>query len=71
MCACVFTEGEAKGMYRHDGSGGGEGEGEVQRLTAISPNHLDVRDTVSAESGSTIKQKHTRTHMCLPPGSLW
>lgn len=27
MCACVFIEGEVKGMYRHDGVGGGGGEG--------------------------------------------
>lgn len=63
MCACVFTEGEMKAMYRHGD--------EEQRLTAISPNHLDVRDTVSAEWLHHQTNTHTHTHMCLPPGPLW
>lgn len=62
MCACVFTEGEVKGMYRHGD--------EEQWLTAISPNHLDVRDTYCKRRVAPLSNKHTRihTHMCLPPG---
>lgn len=63
MCACVFTEGEVKGMYRHGD--------EEQRLTAISPNHLDVRDTVSEEWLHYQTNTRIHTHMCLPPGPLW
>lgn len=63
MCACVFTEGEVKGMYRHGD--------EEQRLTAISPNHLDVRDTVSTEWPRYQTNTHAYTHICLPPRPLW
>lgn len=54
MCTCVFTEGKAKRMYRHGD--------EEQRLTAISPNHLDVRDTVSAEWLNYQTNTHAYTH---------
>lgn len=61
MCACVFTEGEVKWMYRHGD--------EEQRRTAISPNHLDVRDTVSAECLNDQTNTHAYTHICVcPPG---
>lgn len=48
-----------KGMYRH----GVEG----QRLTAISPNHLDVRDTVSTNWLQYQRNTHAHTHMCVCP----
>lgn len=50
-----------KAMYRHGD--------EEQRLTAISPNHLDVRDTVSAEWLHHQTNTHAYTHICVcPPG---
>lgn len=57
----MFTEGELKGMYRH----GDEGE----RLTAISPNHLDVRDTVSTDW--LHYQRNTHAYSMLGPCSEW
>lgn len=59
MCACVLTEGEVEVMYRHGD--------EEQRHAAISPNHLDVRDTVSAEWLHYQTNTHAHTHMCQPP----
>lgn len=40
---------------------------EEQRLTAISTNHLDVRDTVSAEWLHYQTNTHAYTHICVCP----
>lgn len=55
----MFTEGEVRGMYRHEDEG--------QRLTAISPNHLDMRDTVSIDWLHYQRNTHTHTHICVCP----
>lgn len=57
----MSTEGEVKAMYRHGD--------EEQRLTAISPNHLEVRDTVRSEWLHHQTNTHAYTHICVcPPG---
>ena len=62
MCACVFTEGEVKAMY-------GRGGWRTAVDCAVSPNHLDVRDTVSAEWLHYQTNTHAYTHICVcPPG---
>lgn len=66
-CVCVSTEGEVKAMYRHGD--------EEQRLTAISPNHLEVRDTVRSEwlHHQTNTHAYTHTYVSAPraPVARW
>lgn len=64
-CACALVglvRGKVKATYRH---------GDEERcLTAISPNHLDVRDTVSTEWLHYQTNTRMHTHIWLPLGPL-